>query len=157
MRPIAFVLAVLTLSCAASQARAQQHPFARAGPPLSILNGSWNGVNLERRSACANAQNNGSRGTYAQFEVQTAPTGEFVIVQAGVTGLNCEYRGRVETSAEGLVLQGTYGCTDGKQGSFRSAAVQATANLLHIRFATQLAGTESCAVDAILSMARHPP
>ena len=154
--PPALLIALAVL--AGSTASAQTNPFARPGPPdPSRLDGRWNGVNLERRSNCANAQNNGNRGTYAQFDVASFSNGEFVVVQSGITGLNCEYRGRTLAEGLGLVFEGTYSCTDGKQGSFRSTAFEATASRLHVRFATQLTGTEACAIEAILDMARFEP
>ncbi len=151
-------LLALVLALAPAAAAAQANPFPRESAPLaSLFAGRWNGVNLERRSNCAVAQNNGSRGTYAQFDINTAATGEYVMVQTGVTGLNCEYRGRYETVANQLVLEGNYGCSDGKQGTYRSTGILLTANLLHIRFVTQLTGSEACTIEAILSMARHEP
>ena len=147
----AFFLALALLAAAA--AAAQTHPFARTLDPAT-LDGRWNGVNLELRSNCANAQNNGNRGTYAQFDVASASNGEFVITQSGITALNCEYRGRTEAGSLGLAFAGAYSCSDGKQGTFRSTAFEATASRLHLRLATQLTGSETCAIDAILNMAR---
>jgi hypothetical protein len=155
MRAAFIVLALLALG---GPAAGQQNPFARTRPPAAwTLDGVWNGVNLERRSGCANAQNDGSRGTYAQFEVGTTAAGEIFITQSGVTGLNCTYRGRYAAQGETLALQGTYDCTDGKAGTFRSSAFDASPTLLHIRLDAQLTGSESCAIAGILSMARQPP
>src|SRR5688500_9867564 len=147
-----FSLALL----AAGNAAAQANPFARTLDP-AVLNGRWNGVNLELRSDCASAQNNGNRGTYAQFDVSSFSNGEFIVAQSGITGLNCEYRGRTTAERLGLAFEGTYSCTDGKQGSFRSTAFEATASRLHLRLATQLTGSESCRIDAIVNMARLEP
>ena len=146
------------LAFAAVPAAAQTHPFARPAPlEAAVLNGAWNGTNLERRSNCSTPQNNGSRGTYAEFFVDTNAAGDFVIAQRSITGLNCEYRGRYEHLLGTLRLQGTYTCTDGKQGAFTSDKVVASAGLFHVHFATQLTGSESCSIEALLSMARHAP
>lgn len=139
-------------------AAAERNPLARfAPPPAELVNGRWNGVDLERRSNCASAQNNGTRGTYAQFDVDAAPGGGFTIAQSGITGLNCSYSGRYETLGGRLDIRGTYACTDGKEGDFHTTAIDADGTLLHVQLAIQLRGSESCAIDAILSMARFQP
>ena len=104
------------LLCAPA-AMAQRNPLARFAPPAAeLVNGRWNGVDLERRSNCAGEQNNGTRGTYAQFDVSTDGAGSFSIAQSGITGLNCSYSGRYETAGGQLAVAGAYSCTDGKQG-----------------------------------------
>lgn len=149
--------------CAASLAAgtvalAQRNPLARfAPPPAELVNGRWNGVDLERRSNCTNAQNDGTRGTYAQFDVAADPGGGFTIAQSGITGLECSYFGRYEPGAAGLAVQGTYSCSDGKQGDFRTTAIDVSGTSLDIQLTIQLRGSESCAIDGILSMARFPP
>jgi hypothetical protein len=149
-----FVAALIPGAAAA----AERNPLARfAPPPAELVNGRWNGVDLERRSNCASAQNNGTRGTYAQFDVAADPSGGFTIAQTGITGLDCTYSGRYETAAGRLAVQGTYSCTDGKQGDFRSTALEASGISLDIQLAIQLRGSESCSIDAILSMARFHP
>jgi hypothetical protein len=146
------------LACAAEFTAAQTHPFARPQPATGAsINGRWNGVNLELRSNCASAQNNGNRGTYAQFDVGTNTEGNFVITQTGVTGLNCEYKGTYAGPEDVAAFDGTYSCTDGKQGTFRSDSVLARPTLLQIRFSTKLTGSETCDIQALLSMARFPP
>ena len=152
--PRAACAAALLALCAVPS-MAQTNPFARDFPPaVPAIDGRWNGVNLENRSNCASGQNNGNRGTYAQFDVSTFSNGEMVIVQSGITGLNCEYRGHTTAVGAGRTFAGTYSCTDGKQGSFTSGLIEATANRLYLRLATQLTGSESCSIDAILGMAR---
>jgi hypothetical protein len=136
-------------------ATAQVNPMPRQYPAES-LGGRWNGVNLELRSNCTSAQNNGNRGTYAQFDANFASTGDFAIAQIGVTGLNCEYRGRYQ-AAHGMELQGNYSCTDGKQGTFMGNAGPFGASLLHIALAIKLTGSESCDIRAVLNMARLLP
>jgi hypothetical protein len=150
---LAAALAIL----AAASARAQEHPLSRDPvAPALLANGRWNGVDLERRSNCANAQNNGSRGTYAQFDVNTDLTGNFTIGQAGITGLNCNYAGRFSTN-DGLAVDGTYSCTDGKQGQFHTSSVQVKANAMTLEMDVQLTGTETCTISAILGLARFYP
>src|SRR5688572_5013811 len=113
------------LALAAGLASAQQNPLARPSSPSALsLNGRWNGVNLERRSACTSAQNEGSRGTYAQFDVVADAAGNLAITQSGITGLNCTYSGRYQSSGRALTVQGSYSCTDGKEGAFASGYAQ---------------------------------
>ena len=142
---------------AAGTAGAQEHPLARnATAPALLANGRWNGVDLERRTNCANTQNNGSRGTYAQFDVNTDLTGTFTIGQAGITGLNCTYAGRYVVD-DGLAVDGTYSCTDGKQGRFQTRSVDVTGNAMTMQMDVQLTGTETCTISAILGLARFYP
>ena len=157
MRIPALLCGTLT-AFAVLSAAAQVNPFARPQPVTGhAINGRWNGVNLELRSNCASAQNNGNRGTYAQFDVATNQQGSFVITQTGVTGLNCEYNGHYTSADDVGNFEGTYSCTDGKQGTFRSDSVLVRPTLLQIRFSTQLTGSETCTIQALLSMARFPP
>ena len=145
------------LLCAPA-AMAQRNPLARFAPPAAeLVNGRWNGVDLERRSNCAGEQNNGTRGTYAQFDVSTDGAGGFSIAQSGITGLNCSYSGRYETAGGQLAVAGAYSCTDGKQGDFRTTAIDASAISLDIQMTIQLRGSERCSIEALLSMARLQP
>ena len=142
---------------AAGLAWAQQNPLARPSAPSALaLNGRWNGVNLERRSACTNPQNEGNRGTYAQFDVVADAAGNLSITQSGITGLNCTYAGRYEASGRALSVQGNYSCTDGKQGAFSSGYAEVHALSFDLRLAIRLTGNETCQVDSLLSMARLP-
>ena len=151
---IARLLAAVTLA-ATGPAMAQINPMPRQYPAES-LGGRWNGVNLELRSNCSSTQNNGNRGTYAQFDANFTSTGDFAIAQIGVTGLNCEYRGRYQAT-HGMELQGNYSCTDGKQGTFTGNAGPFGPSLLHMSLAIKLPGSESCDIRAVLGMARLPP
>jgi hypothetical protein len=151
------------LACAAATlfiplAFAQANPLARFAPaPIELVNGRWNGVDLERRTNCSASQNNGSRGTYAQFDVGTDPAGNFSVAQTGITGLNCTYVGHYTTQDGAMAVTGTYNCTDGKQGSFTTRRIDATAISLIIQMSIQLTGTETCSIDGILSLARFKP
>jgi len=151
-------LALAACALGAWPAAAQDNPFARYAPPAQqLVNGTWNGVDLERRSNCANAQNNGQRGTYAQFTVATDVTGYFAIQQTGITGLNCAYSGRY-TVADGLMgIDGTYNCTDGKQGDFHATKLDVSGISLTLQMHVQLTGSETCSIDAILGMSRFNP
>ena len=157
-RLIPFLAHTAWLAILATAALAQPHPLARVPqPPQTLVHGRWNGVDLERRSACTRPENEGSRGTYAQFDISTDATGAFVIGQSGITGLNCDYLGRYQVAINRLSAEGTYSCTDGKQGTFRTTYVVARPTALEVRMSIQLTGTETCAIDAILGMARFEP
>ena len=137
---------------------AQTNPLARYPPPaIALTDGRWNGVDLERRSGCTNAQSNGTRGTYAQFDVSSDAAGNFGIVQAGITGLNCNYIGRYQVVDGRLGIQGTMTCSDGKQGSFQTTAIDVNAISLDIQFHMQLTGTETCSIDGLLGLSRLAP
>jgi hypothetical protein len=153
-RPLATLLAAAA-SCAAL---AQDLPFARHDtPPPTLVDGRYNGIDLEQRSGCANAVNNGSHGTYAQFDVGMIETGDFSITQTGITGLNCSYSGRWSTADGTLSVQGDYKCTDGKVGTFRTRQVNANGMLLTMLMDIQLSGSETCSINGLLSMARFYP
>jgi hypothetical protein len=150
----AAALALLGAGCVAHA----EHPFARPTVPSTQLAiGRWNGVDLERRSHCANAVNEGSRGTYAQFDVATDEVGDFNVFQTGITGLNCTYLGHYAAVGGALAVQGTYSCTDGKQGTFATRGVDVTATVLTMRMDVQLTGSETCTIDKMLGMARFYP
>jgi hypothetical protein len=130
-------------------------PSAAGAPPID---GRWNGANLERRSGCTNAQNNGSRGTYAEFDVSTQAAGEIGIVQNGITGLVCNYFGNYRMASDGLrSATGTYSCSDGKRGRFRSSGILVTDTALSIRMDVVLEGSETCTIAAVIGGARHEP
>jgi len=70
------IMAAMALTALAAQgAPAADNPLARgifAAPAAPApIEGTWNGTDLERRSACTHPENEGNRGTYAQFEVST--------------------------------------------------------------------------------------
>ena len=156
MRP--FRLAILALCAAAALASAQTNPTLRFGQPSpAAMNGVWNGVDLERRSNCATPQNNGNRGTYAQFDIFADAAGNVTIDQAGITGLNCTYSGRQQVADGRPRIAGTLSCSDGKRGDFQTTAIETNAVSLDIRMSIQLTGSERCTIEAILSMARLPP
>jgi hypothetical protein len=146
---------LLSLLLACTAASAQQNPLARPpAPTAAAINGRWNGVNLEKRSACTSPQNEGSRGTYAQFDIVADSTGNLSIQQSGITGLNCTYNTRYQPSGSRLSLQGSYSCTDGKQGTIASGEATIHPPSLDFRLAIRLTGGETCAIDSILSLAR---
>ena len=150
--------AVAALALAALPALAQDSPFARyPTPPAQLVNGVWNGVDLERRANCASTQNNGQRGTYAQFTVSTDSTGAFGIQQTGITGLDCTYIGRYATADGVMGIDGTYSCTDGKQGSFHGTKLDVNGISLTLQMHIQLTGSETCSIDGILGMTRFYP
>lgn len=149
--------AALALAVASAAVPAQQNPIARpTAPTAEQVSGRWNGVNLERRSSCANPQNDGNRGTYAQFDITADAVGNLAITQSGVTGLNCTYTARYRAERLALGLEGSYSCTDGKQGTFTAGRLELNAVSMDVRLAIRLTAGESCAIDSILSMARFP-
>ncbi len=122
-----------------------------AGTPT--LGGRWNGANLERRSACTQAQNEGSRGTYAQYDIVT--TSESLnVTQTGITGLTCEYRGTLATPGMLRTATGTYTCSDGKRGTWKLRDYLARATEMQLRLDVKLDTTETCTVDSILGGSR---
>lgn len=123
----------------------------RAEAPSLV--GRWNGANLERRSNCTNAQNNGQRGTYAQYDIGIE-SGLFTIAEVAVTGLTCNYNGRYTQDGMQRHASGTYSCSDGKQGSFDTTGFLVTATEMQIRMDVKLTGSESCTVDAIVGGSR---
>lgn len=147
---------LLAACFAAATASAAPNPLSRETDPLA-LNGRWNGVNLELRSNCRTPENNGARGTYAQFDVVIDAQGNLGITQTGITGLNCSYGGRYQVVGSRLAWQGSLSCSDGKRGDFQSTMIEPHALSLDIRLATQLTSSEACTIDAILGLTRFPP
>ena len=143
----------LLLACSA--AGAEDNPLART-PSALALNGRWNGVDLERRTACTQPQNEGNRGTYAQFDIVADAGGGLVITQSGITGLNCTYTLRYTRENATLAVTGTYGCSDGKQGNISGGDLRMHGRSFDLRMAIRLTAAETCQVDALLSMARMP-
>ena len=151
-------LAAVAIALAAFPAIAQDNPFVRYPPPPSqLMNGTWNGVDLERRSNCTSPQNDGTRGTYAAFTVFTDSTGLFSVAQTGITGLACTYGGHYTVTDGAMGIDGTYSCSDGKQGNFHATKVDVNGISLTIQMHVQLTGSETCSIDAILGMSRFNP
>ena len=125
----------------------------RAAPSLF---GTWNGANLERRSNCSAAQNNGERGTYAQWDINLDPVGRTLrVIETAITGLSCTYLGSYRVTGNRYEwFDGTLSCSDGKQGAFHSTDVTVTPQAFSIGLATKLSGSETCDVTAVLSGAR---
>ncbi len=123
----------------------------RSDAPL--LDGRWNGVNLERRTNCTSPQNEGTRGTYAQFDIGT-DQGIFTISETAVTGLTCIYNGTYRQDGTQRHASGSYSCSDGKKGDFSTTSFLVTANEMSIRMGIKLTGGESCSIDAIVGGSR---
>jgi hypothetical protein len=121
----------------------------RAAPSIS---GRWNGTNLEQRSNCAATQNNGARGTYAQWDATLDHVSQMLRIQeTGITGLSCTYTGSYRVNGNTTEwYDGSYECTDGKTGNFHSTDFMVSDHAFSIRLATKLTGSESCDIDAIL-------
>lgn len=119
----------------------------------TLIAGRWNGADLERRSACTQPQNEGTRGTYAQYDI-TVTSDSLGITQTGITGLACQYRGQLATPFVIPGSAGTYSCSDGKRGTWRVKDMLATATEMQLRMDIKLDTTETCSVDAILGGSR---
>jgi hypothetical protein len=150
-------MALTTL--AAQGAMAAGNPLARGMPGLegagASINGTWNGTDLENRTACTHPEDEGNRGTYAQFDVSlNASTQALFVNQVGITGLQCTYFGTSAGTAEALSWTGTYTCGDGKHGSFTSRSILVTANALAIHLDIKLDTTETCTVEALIAGGR---
>lgn len=146
--------ATLCATLASLGAAAQLNPLARGGiPDPAALGGRWNGANLERRSNCAAPQNNGDRGTYAQYDI-SIEQGFIGIQESGITGLACTYFGPYQQDGTNRQASGTYTCSDGKRGDFTASSFLVTPNEMSIRLDIKLNTSESCSIDAILGGSR---
>lgn len=119
-----------------------------------LLGGRWNGVDLETRSGCNAAQNNGNHGTYAQYDINASDAG-FLIQQSGITGLNCTYTGTFKPGVLPREGTGSFTCTDGKRGDFTAHDFRVTADAFSLLLAIKLAGTEACDIQAKLGGMRY--
>ncbi len=142
-------------------ALAQANPLAR-GTWGTVSNapieGAWNGTDLERRSNCTSAQNDGSRGTYAEFDVSTDRTASILgIDQKGITGLDCTYNGTYSGAGPTLSWSGSYSCTDGKHGTFTTRSILVTQNALSMHLDVQLDTTETCTIEKVIGAGRLYP
>ncbi len=147
----------LALLAAASPAHAQTNPLLRRGPAdLASLGGFWNGANLENRSNCATAGVNGIHGTYAQYFFSVTPAdGTMSIHETTVTNLTCDYSGSYTANERGAPQwSGTFSCTDGKGGTFRSQGFLITPTEMQVRLQLKLTNSEGCDVDSILGGSR---
>ncbi|HEX4779891.1 MAG TPA: hypothetical protein VH301_04000 [Usitatibacter sp.] len=152
-----FACFALAAAFAAAGAHAQENPLARHSLdyPSNIAPGAWNGADLEKRTNCAAGQNDGTRGTYAEYDVSFDRTRSLLgIDEIGITGLRCTYTGNYFIENDRPGWNGTYTCTDGKTGNFQSKDILATPNALSIRLAIKLTGSETCDIDAILGGSR---
>lgn len=157
-----WVAAACLLAASAPQAFGQAaNPLARGTWGVGSdapIEGAWNGTDLERRSNCTSAQNDGSRGTYAEFDVSADHTAHVLgIDQKGITGLNCTYSGPYTGAGATLSWTGTYSCTDGKHGTFTSRSVVATQNALSVHLDVQLDTTETCTIEKVIGAGRFYP
>jgi hypothetical protein len=156
------IMAAMALTALAAQgAAAADNPLARGffGEPAANapLDGTWNGTDLEKRSACTHPENEGNRGTYAEFDVSTnAATQYLYINQVGITGLQCTYSGTTTGSGAALAWSGTYSCSDGKHGTFTSRSILVTPNALSIHLDAKLDTSETCTIEAVIAAGRLP-
>ena len=152
-----FAIACATLAAPSLRAQTAENPLARHAleDPANVVAGAWNGADLEKRSNCAAVQNNGSRGTYAEYDITMDRVNSVMgITEIGITGLQCNYTGSYAPDRFRPTWTGHYSCTDGKTGDFHSTGILATPNALSIRLAIKLTGSETCDIDAILGGSR---
>jgi len=152
-----FAIACAALAAAGSRAQIVENPLARHADsdPANIIPCAWNGADLEKRSNCTASQNDGTRGTYAEYDVSFDRTASILgIDEIGITGLRCTYSGTYGPDRFRPTWNGFYSCTDGKTGNFQATSVLATPNAMSIRLAIKLTGSETCDVDAILGGSR---
>lgn len=124
-----------------------------AGHAQASLTGTWNGAVLEARSNCSNAPNNGSHGTYAQYDIGIA-NGAIHITQSGITGLQCNYLGTYSQAGADRQAAGTLTCSDGKRGTWQVTNFLVTENEMSLKLSEQLNTTETCAINAVLGGSR---
>jgi hypothetical protein len=133
------------------------NPAARRtdADPRTIPEGHWYGADLERRTNCAAAQNNGDRGTYADYYLTLDRQASLMgIDETAITGLHCTYLGNYVDDRFRPQWTGSYSCSDGKTGTFTSLNLFSTPTAMSIRLAIKLTGSESCTVAAILGGSR---
>lgn len=124
-----------------------------AGHAQASLTGTWNGAVLEARSNCSNAPNNGSHGTYAQYDIGIA-SGAILITQSGITGLQCNYLGIYSEAGAERQAAGTLTCSDGKRGTWQVTNFLVTENEMSLKLSEQLNSTETCTINAVLGGSR---
>lgn len=149
-------LAIL-LACAAPLAAAQDNPAARRGiANFTMLNGFWNGANLENRSNCATAGVNGIHGTYAQYLITWNAVSNYLTIQENtVTNLSCTWGGNAsDTDRLRPAWSGSFSCSDGKQGNFTATGFLITPNEMQIRLQAKWTNSEGCDADSILGGSR---
>jgi len=152
--------AAIAALAALRPALALDNPLARGtfgAASTAPIEGAWNGTDLERRSGCTSAQNDGNRGTYAEFDVGTDPVAHILgIDEKAITGLTCTYSGPYTGLGATLAWSGTYSCSDGKHGSFASRTILVTDVSLGVHLDVKLDTTETCAIDKVIGAGRLP-
>jgi hypothetical protein len=130
--------------------------FGPPAPNVPGLAGQWQGAIIETRSNCSQAQNNGARATYGQYDIGmgVGAAGAISITLSGVTGLQCSYSGNFTINGARLLANGILTCSDGKRGSWRSTDILVTAKAMSLQLAVQLDTTETCTIVSILGGSR---
>ena len=147
-----------TLNGASSTRQITRQMFGPPTPVVPGLAGQWQGAIIETRSNCAQAQNNGGRATYGQYDINmgggATGAGPIAITLSGVTGLQCNYTGNFTTNGVRLQANGTLSCSDGRRGTWRSTDILVTAKSMSLELALQLDTTETCTIAAIMGGSR---
>jgi hypothetical protein len=131
----------------------QSFVVQRVLPTAPSLGGTWNGANLEARSNCSSSNNNGSHGTYAQYDIGIG-NGTMSIAETAVTGLQCTYSGSYSQIGQQRQASGTFTCSDGKRGTWQVTGFLVTDNEMSLKLSEQLNTTETCSINAILGGSR---
>lgn len=145
-----------TLDGLAGSKQITRQIFGPLPPVIPGLAGQWQGAIIETRSNCSQAQNNGARATYGQYDIGmgVGPMGALSISLSGVTGLQCTYSGNFAVNGARLMANGTLSCNDGKHGTWQSTNMLITAKAMSLELAVKLDTTETCSIAAILGGSR---
>jgi hypothetical protein len=131
---------------------AQANPAQRPVRDITALAGGWNGSHLEQRQGCRSAPNNGFHGTYSEYGIYVDTVGHSIVInETGVTGLTCTWSGQYADDAGRTAISGSLSCSDGRAGTFSAEGFFVQATLMSLRLDIQLSGSETCAIDAILT------
>ncbi len=130
--------------------------FGPPPPAAPGLAGQWQGAIIETRSNCTQAQNNGARATYGQYDIGmgVGSAGALSILLSGVTGLQCTYNGNFSLNGARLLANGSLTCNDGKRGTWQMTNALVTAKAMSLEFDVLLDTTETCRIAAILGGSR---
>lgn len=130
--------------------------FGPPPPAAASLAGTWYGAIIEARSNCTQAQNNGNRATYGQYDIGmgVGGSGAIFITLSGVTGLQCTYSGSFSSNGARLSAGGTLSCNDGKRGTWQTSSVGVQPRNMSLELNVQLDTSETCSIFTVLGGSR---